>query len=227
MRRLTPVVQIATLAMLHRGAKAAIQAEHHPVPPRPRPVRPGFPCAPGRFERGPRRGLPLQRGLMEPLALCAGGAPHRFPSRLTMGRGRPSQGRSLPSACAPMGSGVTATSTHNSRAAHPVRPQARWTAGSTHIVTWRCAMVWRHRACPAGQRALCPWAIADGFLRALDLFSSGGKDAVPPQILAPRTQTGTPCGHRRMLMHGALRSVRGTGLFLTLREGMSPWQECT
>src|SRR5262249_30179867 len=67
--------------------------------------------------------------------------------------------------------------------------------------------------------------IADGFLSDLHLFSHGGKETVSPQILAEGTQTGTPRGHRRMLVHSALLSARGPFLSLTLCEGIYPLQE--
>ena len=57
---------------------------------------------------------------------------------------------------------------------------------------------------------------ADGFLPDLYVFSHGGKETVPPQILASGTQTGTPRGHGHMLAHGALLAARGTCLSLTL-----------
>src|SRR5262245_3587474 len=69
--------------------------------------------------------------------------------------------------------------------------------------------------------------VADGFLPDLHLFSHGGKETLPPQILAYGTQTGTPRGHRRMLAHGALLSAQGHFLLLTLYEGIYPLQECT
>src|SRR6266702_8389822 len=52
--------------------------------------------------------------------------------------------------------------------------------------------------------------IADGFLPDLHGLAQGGKDTVPPHILASGPQTGTPRGHRRLLVHGALLSQGDT-----------------
>ena len=59
-------------------------------------------------------------------------------------------------------------------------------------------------------------AIAHGLLGDLHLFPQGSKETLPPQILAQGTQARTAGRHRRMLVHGALLSVRGYFLFLTL-----------
>src|SRR5262249_34085367 len=69
--------------------------------------------------------------------------------------------------------------------------------------------------------------IADGFLPDLHVVAQGGKETVPTQILAQGTQTGTPCGHCHMLVHGALLSAKGYFLSFTLYEGIYPLQECT
>src|SRR5262249_31673511 len=69
--------------------------------------------------------------------------------------------------------------------------------------------------------------IADGFLPDLHVFPQRGKETVPPQILAQGTQTGTPCSHCHMLVHGALLSAKGYFLSFTLYEGIYPLQECT
>jgi hypothetical protein len=69
--------------------------------------------------------------------------------------------------------------------------------------------------------------MADRFLGALDLFPHGSKATVPPSILASGTQTGTPCGHRRLLVHGALLSARGYFLIIDPLRGIYPLEECT
>lgn len=52
-------------------------------------------------------------------------------------------------------------------------------------------------------------AIADGLWRHLPLVPQRGQAIVPEAILASGTQTGTPWGHRRLLVHGALLSAKG------------------
>jgi hypothetical protein len=52
-------------------------------------------------------------------------------------------------------------------------------------------------------------AIADGLVRHLPLVPQRGQATVPEASSASGTQTGTPCGHRRLLVHGALLSAQG------------------
>ena len=58
--------------------------------------------------------------------------------------------------------------------------------------------------------------LADGCVPELSVCPHGGTEPGPPHRRASGTQTGTPCGPRCMLGHGALLSARGYFLFLTL-----------
>ena len=65
-----------------RRAKAAIQPEHNPLPPLPRPAQAGFQLPQSRFQRRDCRRFAPQQRLMEHFPIVTGGAPQRFASRL-------------------------------------------------------------------------------------------------------------------------------------------------